>query len=110
MLYYDYWIQSFVNFSFSWYRTGFVFLFGTDLYWSLIWAYAPQFLSKKKKKDFGFNIVQYSLKNWDAYAQINEAYDKSVPKTNTIPVLIERKQDDEKRFGLIFDDNIMRNV
>ncbi len=36
------------------------------------------------------------IQSFDAYAQINEACDKSVPKSNTSPVLIERKQDDKK--------------
>ncbi len=51
----------------------------------------------------------YWIQSFDAYAQINEACDKSVPKTNTSPVLIERKQDDKKRFDLVFD-HIVRNV
>ncbi len=40
----------------------------------------------------------YWIQSFDAYAQINEACDKSVPKTNTSPVLIKRKQDDKKDF------------
>ncbi len=38
-------------------------------------------------------FCQYSLENWGMYAQINEAYDQSVTKINTKPVLNERRVD-----------------
>ncbi len=37
----------------------------------------------------------YSLKNRGAWAQINEAYDQSLPQRNTKPLLTERKQVDK---------------
>ncbi len=43
-----------------------------------------------------YKIMLYSLNNWGAWAQINEAYHQSVPKINTKPLLIERKQVDKK--------------
>ncbi len=48
---------------------------------------------------FWVNIAKwlFSLKNWGAGVQIYEAYDQSLPKNNTKPVLIKkRKQVDKK--------------
>ncbi len=68
-------------------RTGFAFLFGTDwLRASLIWARAPQLLSEKK---MCWSFCQNSLTHWDAIAQINEAYDQTVAKGNTKPVITD---------------------
>ncbi len=82
-------------------------------FYQLVFFQLAQVLLELVDRDLSFwvNIVSYSqimpfsLINRGAWAQINEAYDQSVPKRKTRPVLIERKQVDKKiesRFG----DNI----
>lgn len=65
-------------------RTGFIFLFGTDWsYTSLIWIMHCKMWVKK------VHSILFTSQN---KAELNEVYDQSVPKRNTKPALIERKQ------------------
>lgn len=53
-------------------------------------------------------MLFFPFKNWGAWVDI-ESYDQSAPKTNTKPVLIERKQIDRKRLKAIFG-SIIRHL